>query len=273
GLKCTTGLIDLTGALPLCPALDSAGPLCRTAVDAALLLNVLANRSHDTTISYRASELPPGYGADDLRILVLDEAEFSVQVAPEIQEGFRNVQQVFSSCGAMLDKKPFPFDFGEIAQLSGEMMAASAWNIHAGYIEDDEMPFGYWVRKRIISGKSISSDRYAMLRNCHEQYCRAWHNWIPRGSALLLPALPMVACRVDEADETSTKLGTFARAANFVGACGITFPVGKTKTGLPVAMQLMSGPFEEAALLRTCSLFQAATDWHLRTPAYPDSRP
>ena len=44
GLKSQWGLIPLDGAFPLCPTLDTAGPMARTVGDTALMWSVLADR-------------------------------------------------------------------------------------------------------------------------------------------------------------------------------------------------------------------------------------
>lgn len=37
--------------------------------------------------------------------------------------------------------------------------------------------------------------------------------------------------------------------ANFMGLCGLTLPVGKDNAGMPVGLQVMAGPWQEARLL------------------------
>jgi Asp-tRNA(Asn)/Glu-tRNA(Gln) amidotransferase A subunit family amidase len=43
-------------------------------------------------------------------------------------------------------------------------------------------------------------------------------------------------------------------------------PVGFSSGGLPLGMQLVGRPFEEAVLLRAAHAYQQETDWHLRRP-------
>src|SRR5690606_26144755 len=118
--------------------------------------------------------------------------------------------------------------------------------------EDESLPFGYWVRRRIVAGKAIGAERHRTLLARHAEFRDRWRDWMETGSVLLLPALPMVACPVEEVDESVNPLGAFARAANFIGACGMTFPAGFNVDGLPVALQILGRPFEEAALVQVC---------------------
>jgi aspartyl-tRNA(Asn)/glutamyl-tRNA(Gln) amidotransferase subunit A len=55
-------------------------------------------------------------------------------------------------------------------------------------------------------------------------------------------------------------------SANLAGIGGIAFPCGFSATGLPIGLQLQGPPFAEDRLLRAAHMFQAATDWHTRSP-------
>jgi Asp-tRNA(Asn)/Glu-tRNA(Gln) amidotransferase A subunit family amidase len=41
---------------------------------------------------------------------------------------------------------------------------------------------------------------------------------------------------------------------------------GFTKGGMPIGMQLIAAPLDEATALRAGHAFQRATDWHQRAP-------
>jgi aspartyl-tRNA(Asn)/glutamyl-tRNA(Gln) amidotransferase subunit A len=52
---------------------------------------------------------------------------------------------------------------------------------------------------------------------------------------------------------------------NIAGNPGISIPCGFS-AGLPVGLQLIGRPFEEATMLRAAHGYAALTDWHLRRP-------
>jgi aspartyl-tRNA(Asn)/glutamyl-tRNA(Gln) amidotransferase subunit A len=43
-------------------------------------------------------------------------------------------------------------------------------------------------------------------------------------------------------------------------------PCGFSPQGLPIGMQLVGRPFDEAAVLRVADAYQRLTDWHVRRP-------
>jgi aspartyl-tRNA(Asn)/glutamyl-tRNA(Gln) amidotransferase subunit A len=53
--------------------------------------------------------------------------------------------------------------------------------------------------------------------------------------------------------------------ANVTGAPSLALPNGFSD-GLPLGMQILGRPFDEATVLRAGHAYQQATDWHLRHP-------
>ena len=56
-------------------------------------------------------------------------------------------------------------------------------------------------------------------------------------------------------------------SANLAGIPGISVPCGISASGLPIGLQLLTGPFEEEKLLRAARMFERETDWHTRRPS------
>jgi aspartyl-tRNA(Asn)/glutamyl-tRNA(Gln) amidotransferase subunit A len=54
---------------------------------------------------------------------------------------------------------------------------------------------------------------------------------------------------------------------NLAGLPGLSLPCGFTKAGLPIGLQLLGKPFEEATLLRIGRAFEREHDFHTRAPA------
>jgi len=44
----------------------------------------------------------------------------------------------------------------------------------------------------------------------------------------------------------------------------MSIPCGFTKTGLPIGLQILAGPFEEEKMLRVARMYENATDWHTK---------
>jgi aspartyl-tRNA(Asn)/glutamyl-tRNA(Gln) amidotransferase subunit A len=67
--------------------------------------------------------------------------------------------------------------------------------------------------------------------------------------------------------ESFTKWPSFTSIWNALGLPALCIPMGFTNDGLPLSLQIVGKPFDEAAVLRVGDAFQLLTDWHLRVPA------
>ncbi len=86
---------------------------------------------------------------------------------------------------------------------------------------------------------------------------------------ILAPATPGVAFRFGEHSDDPLSMyleDIYTLPANLAGIPGLALPAGFDQDGLPIGMQLMAPPFQEARLIQTAHAYQQATDWHRRRP-------
>ena len=57
-------------------------------------------------------------------------------------------------------------------------------------------------------------------------------------------------------------LDIYTVSANLAGIPGLCLPCGKSKSGLPIGLQLQAPALEEDRLLRGARMYEQATDWH-----------
>jgi aspartyl-tRNA(Asn)/glutamyl-tRNA(Gln) amidotransferase subunit A len=53
---------------------------------------------------------------------------------------------------------------------------------------------------------------------------------------------------------------------NLLGLPAVVVPCGRSRQGLPLAIQIVGRPFDEATVLRIARAYERATDWHTRRP-------
>ena len=70
---------------------------------------------------------------------------------------------------------------------------------------------------------------------------------------------------VETVDQTTTP-AYFTRLGNLLELCALAVPDGFTATGLPLSLQIVCKPYDEAMALRIGWAYQQATDWHERRP-------
>jgi aspartyl-tRNA(Asn)/glutamyl-tRNA(Gln) amidotransferase subunit A len=70
----------------------------------------------------------------------------------------------------------------------------------------------------------------------------------------------------DGTSDVRSALIRFTRPFNLSGHPACSVPCGFTAAGLPIGMQLVGRPFDEATVLRAADAYQRLTDWHARRP-------
>jgi aspartyl-tRNA(Asn)/glutamyl-tRNA(Gln) amidotransferase subunit A len=95
--------------------------------------------------------------------------------------------------------------------------------------------------------------------------------------AVLAPVAPVAAPTIVDSDVGNSlnaeaviqRLTRFTRPVNYLGLPSLAIPAGFTAAGLPVGMQLIGRPFDEAMLLRIGAGLQRVTDFHSKVPTQP----
>jgi amidase len=74
--------------------------------------------------------------------------------------------------------------------------------------------------------------------------------------------------KADPADTSPTVFATAVLAApfNITGLPAISLPLHQSPSGLPIGVQLVERPFNEAGLLRLAAQLEAAAPWRDRHP-------
>jgi len=272
GFKPTYGVISLAGVYPLATTLDSLGPITHTVYDAALLCAVMGGLDprDPATLSAPAIDFAGALALEPelrgLRITALPVEQFTWPAQPDVLAAREEAIGVFRSLGATVEEAPAPFDFEDVMVRNGRLIAAEAYALHRTYIEDESLQIDPWVRKRVLGGKALSAADYIDEIAQRKLFASAFVDWMRGRDALLTPTLPITATPLAEVDEATTPLATFTRAANYLGACAVSFPAGFSTQGLPIGMQLIGAPFADATLVHLGRAFQRETDWHRRHP-------
>lgn len=264
GLKPTWGLVPADGVMPLAASLDCAGPLARTARDAAQILSVIAARDYlagiDAGIAGMRIAVPSGYYRDLLH--------------PEIAAALSEVVKVLTSLGASVSETAPP-DMTLINALMQLIMSVEAATIHRRWLIERPEDYADQVRARIEPGLYYPATRYVEALSLRAQITAEWiASCMGEADIALLPAIsipvPTIAATTEgDPDDVARIIGQLThctRGINYLGLPGAAVPCGFDSAGLPIAFQLVGRPYSEATILRAAQAYQSATDWHRRVP-------
>src|SRR5207247_1566899 len=91
---------------------------------------------------------------------------------------------------------------------------------------------------------------------------------------LVAPTIPesapgLVEAKAGTVEELVARMGRFSRLTrpfNGLGLPALSVPCGFSRNGLPLALQIVGRPFDEATVLGLGHAYEQVTDWHTRRP-------
>jgi aspartyl-tRNA(Asn)/glutamyl-tRNA(Gln) amidotransferase subunit A len=261
GLKPTYGLVSRRGVLPLSFTLDHAGPMCWTAEDCALMMQLLAE--HDPLDPGSADPGPidfiGGLAGDlkGLRIGVVrhffeKDAPADAVVADAVEDALR----LFDKAGAKVrDVALAPL--GTYYDLCALIMGPEAYAIHQQGLTRSPELYGSVARKRIGSGAFVSGADYVNALRLRARLVAEAAEVMRDVDVLVMPTRHTPPEPLGQFD---TMLGHkfYTRPFNVLGLPALSVCSGFTGNGLPLSMQIVGRPFEDALVLKVGSYFEKA---------------
>jgi len=268
GMKATFGRVSKHGVFPLSWSLDHVGPLTRTVEDNALLLNTLAG--HDPRDPYSVNEPAEDftrdleYGVRGGAIGVPRDFYFE-HLEDEVGERVREAIEVFLASGAQVREVEVP-NLPETLKAQRYILAADAYAIHEERLESEPERFGDEVRVRLLEGERLKAHRYASAQQRKLEAKKELEGALAEVDVLLAPTLPIAATLIEQREASIGGYDEPVRSAltrltgpvNLTGFPSLSVPCGFTAAGLPVGMQLVGRPFDEATLYRFGHAYERA---------------
>ncbi|MEE8282488.1 MAG: Asp-tRNA(Asn)/Glu-tRNA(Gln) amidotransferase subunit GatA [candidate division NC10 bacterium] len=295
GLKPTYGRVSRYGLIAFASSLDQIGPMTKDVRDAAILLRVFAG--HDPCDSTSVDMPVPDYTAQlgreitGLRIGIPDEY-FIEGMDAEVETSVRGAISVLESLGAKAERISLPHTEYAVATYYLVATAEASSNlarydgvkygVRTGkardllemYMKSRQNGFGAEVKRRIMLGTyGLSAGYYdayylkalkvrTLIRKDFEEAFK-------HCDVIVTPTAPTAAFGLGEKTDDPLTMylsDIFTISANLAGIPGISLPCGFTQAGLPIGLQLLGKPFDEATLLQVGFAYEQATEWHRRKP-------
>ena len=242
GLKTTSGRLPLDGVVPLVTSFDTAGPLCRSVEDAALVFAALEGGK---PADLRGSSLA-GARLAVLNTVALDDLQ------PDPDSGFREALEKLRSQGAEI----VDIDAAEVAEAmghSGALFAPEAYATWGAEIEANPDAMFEPVRERFRAGRGMLAHEVASAWQRLHVLRADWTRHVASFDAVLVPTAPNMPPKTADlladhdyfVDQNLLALRN-TRMGNLMGLCVLTLPTGIPSTGI----SLMGKPFQEEKLLR-----------------------
>ncbi|RYX90776.1 MAG: amidase [Bradyrhizobiaceae bacterium] len=276
GLKTTVGLVSRAGAMPLSQSLDTVGPLARTVEDCALITGLMAGADPlDPTTSTRAV---PDYMAATKAsakgmTVGIPKTFYVDDLDPEVAAALQNTITALKGEGISIVEIDLP-NQAQLSAASQLVLTTEAAALHKRWMIERPQDYGPQVLMRLENGLAVTGVAYLEAMRWRGPALAAHLAAVNGIDAVLAPVSPMPAPRIDETDIGNgpgaealiQRVTRFTRPINYLGLPALSIPAGFTTSKLPVGMQLVGRPFDEATLLTIGATFQRATDHHTKCP-------
>ncbi len=269
GVKATWGRVSRYGVFPLSWTLDHVGPLARKVEDAAALLQAIAGRDDKDPTSLLAP-VPDYLGATSIGVKGLrigfDESYATSGVLPETVAAMARALDILTGRGAVLTRYAMPDTVAANAAFT-PICLAEAFCVHEdlGVTGRDGYSTGFC--EALEAGRAVTGADYARAHLVRREFTGQLDRVFDDVDLLLVPVTPNQVPTVEEFaricsdPEGLEQLIRFTCIYNVSGHPTITLPAGLTKTGEPIAFQLVAPHLGEAALFRAGQVWEDDFGW------------
>ena len=269
GLKPTFGRVSRRGVFPLSMTLDHVGPMTRSALDCALMLEAIARYDPGDPYSVDCPSERFSAGIDigiSGRRIGVPSKYFFEDLQPEAHESVTQALDVLSDLGAILVDIEIPW-----AEEAFEINIAgveAAW-VHRHRLADPEVRarIGEDTVSRLELGNQYSAGEYHGLLNRRQEIAALAASMMEEVDLIATPSTPGVAGRIEGVQTLAYRPNLkFTGVFNQTWQPSLSIPCGFGAEGLPLGLMLTGALWNERLVLRAGHAFQQATDWHTARP-------
>ncbi len=271
GMKPTYGRVSRRGVFPLAFSLDTVGPLTRTVEDNALLLSAIAGHDPDDPGS---SPAPVPEFSTDLRAgvrglragLLRHFYTEDMEADPEVAEAVEAAVEVLAGLGVQVREMALE-PLALYAACSRTLITSEAYAVHERWLTERPGDDGASLRQRLLPGAFVRAVDYVhagrLRRQLVEQFER---EMAPVDVAITVSSMDPPPPIDDENEIARTYPRQARQPFNVLGVPALALPVGFTRSGLPLSMQIAGRAFDEATVYRVAYAYEQATGWTARRP-------
>jgi aspartyl-tRNA(Asn)/glutamyl-tRNA(Gln) amidotransferase subunit A len=277
GLKPTYGRVSKHGVMPLAPSIDHVGPLARSAWDIAAVLQVIAG--YDKLDRSSASVPVPDYlkeisssrsrnkgrsNIEKFKIGIPKQFFFDT-IEPKVMEIFGEFVERLHGCGITTTSSVEIDGTDKIFETWRSIRLAESAAVHKEWMDSRPQDYGEDVIRMLEEGLQITAVNY--INAIHEWRKEIKDSLLKAMSeydALLIPTTIIPAPLLDQKEvniggktiEVYFSLSRLTTVFDVTGLPALNIPAGLVDSKLPVGVQLVGRPFDEARILKIAHSYE-----------------
>jgi aspartyl-tRNA(Asn)/glutamyl-tRNA(Gln) amidotransferase subunit A len=291
GLKPTYGRISNHGVMPLAPSIDHVGPLARSAWDIAAILQIIAGYDR---LDISSAKVPvPNYlkeisslgtrnnkyGSKKIKIGIPKQFFFDM-IEPKVMEIFRKFVDSLHECQITTTSDVDVDGTDKIFETWRAIRLSESAAIHNEWMVSRRHDYGKDVLRMLEKGLTITAVEYInALCKSKQEIKDAFLKAMSEYDALLVPTTIIPAPFLDQKEsiieektiDVYSSLSRLTTVFDVTGLPAINIPAGLVDSKLPIGIQLVGRPFEEARILKIAYIYEE--HWNLAEQFIPPPIP
>lgn len=268
GFKPGSGCIDRHGSFPLAPSLDALGVIAGNAEDCATLFAALNGP--------RADLVPDANDAGLIRLdpdlrnlrigVVRNFFGGKVSVSEELAGAVEVALAVFVDAGCrVVDVELDSLEDWNAAGMV--LLLAEAFALHEPWLRSRPGRYGRSFSDAVLLGATLDAARYLAAVHARKTLTRGLDRVMAHCDLLIAPIQPGEAPPLESLSQWGfLERPSYGVPFNLSDSPALSVGCGFSRSGLPLALQLVGRRGGEGTVLRAGHAYQTRTDWHRRSP-------
>ena len=282
GLRPTWGRVSRYGLFPIIWSMDQSGPMSRSVEDCAITLGPICglDPKDPNTVDVPVPNFRKALTGDikGLRMGLVKELTYDEQVVPEVREATLNAVAVFGELGAEVEEVSVPrCPLARIifyTHMYVEMTARyDEWVTHR--LEE----FDYDAQVKFLTGSLVPAQYYYKVQRLRGLLRQQVLDALGRFDVLVSPTMRIPAPKIKPYAMPTSKEESMALLTRgpdqtptvpLSNVPALSVPCGfasEEQGGMPIGLQIIGRPFEEATILNVAYAYEHSTPWHKRRPS------
>lgn len=280
GMRPTYGRVSRHGGVMQAYTSDTIGPLARSVRDVAMVLEAISG--FDPADPLSADRPVPAFadllegGVAGMRLAIVREMSDPAVVKPEVLAAFHAAVDVLRGAGAEIHEVSLPLAKWSVPLQLLTADADAAAYYFKKYLCDRYELFDVGTRTRMAAASLVFAGTYNRAMRARVIVRRQILEAVNAYDALLSPTNVTPPKRIEDAKETvDNKDEVVPRLIerrichypfSLANVPALSVPMGFSKEGLPLALQIACKQFDEATMLRVGQTYENLTAWHTYNP-------
>lgn len=264
GVKPSYGLVSRYGLIDSAMSFDQIGPIGKSVVDVALVLDVIKGKDERDTISFESNSIKLDK-LDKIKIGVLKIKGVDKRIQKLVDEKVADVKNRNKWSAENIEIKNIDLAVETYYPIQySEFYSGTRRFDGRRYGKKIEDACGEEVLRRILGGSEITKSEFAgqyyekalkVKQLIKEEFEKAFE----KVDCIILPTVPSLPWKIGEGKKMKTEevyaYDALTIPANLAGICSISIPSGKIEK-IPVGMQIMCGKGKESTMLSIAKVFE-----------------